>query len=278
MATARTRPRQPPTTPPAYPDHVGFILAEEDALKTMLEQTVTLPDNKGDEQPVRVWYRYPDSATAITYPFLTLDLIGIEPAYDLWTSEYDLHPNMELAEESDTGTPVSPRTYDPSTSPQIAYGDPLDFWKRKHYLTYRLIEQVGLWSKWANHDRLLSARMIRDIILPRPSWLFCPADGVWKRMEVLEWTPADIATQEGADKRIFRKMLTLSIQTDIPQDRLDNLALQPRIQKVLYRINERTTGTWLTGQEDTPTDVTTVEPTEWWVENDVPVVNPLRQP
>lgn len=217
----------------------------------MLEQQVTLPSSTGVETPVRVWYRYPSSETAITYPFITIDLIGIEPAYDLWTSEYDLVPNMEAAEESNTGAPVSPRTYDPSTAPQIAYGSSLNFWHRKHYLTYRLIMQLGLWSKSAIHDRILSARMIRDVIAPRPLWLFVPADGVWRRTEALEWVAADIATQEGAEKRIFRKMLTLSIQTDIPQDRLDQLTLQPRIKNLLLRMTDREGSTFFTGDVST---------------------------
>lgn len=251
MAQARTRPRQPPTTTPNYPDPLGFILAEEDALKRLLEATATLPNNRGDEVPVRTWYRYPSGETQITYPFITIDLVGMEPAYDLWTSEYDLIPNMEAAEESDTGAPVSPRTYDPSTSPQIAYGNLVNFWKRKHYLTYRLYYQLGLWTLNAVHDRILSARIIRDIIAPRPLWLFVPADGVWRRMEVLEWTPADIASQEGAEKRIFRKMLTLSIQTDIPQDRLDQLVLQPRIQSLLLRMTNRDGTTDYLGDEST---------------------------
>lgn len=232
----------------------------------LLGSLVTLPDNKGTEQSLRVWYRYPSAETTVTYPFITIDLIGIEPAYDLWTSEYDLHVDSEYEEESNTGTPSGRRTYDPSTAPQIAYGDPSLFWHRKHYLTYRLIEQIGLWSRNAIHDRLLSARMLRDIILPRPSWLFCPADGVWKRMEVLEWTPADIATQEGADKRIFRKTMTLSIQTDIPQDRLERLVLVPQIQRFLYRFADRDTGYFFTGTDDPAHEITTVPPTEWWVE------------
>ena len=76
-----------------------------------------------------------------------------------------------------------------------------------------------------------------------------PADGVWKRMETISWASADIPTQEGASKRIFRKLYTISVQTDLPQDRLADLSLQPRIQKLLLRMTERTTGEQLTPED-----------------------------
>jgi len=262
--TPRTRPRQPPQPPPEYPEHLGFILAEEDALKSYLEQKVQLPLSSGVEDRLRVWYRYPDAAHATTYPFITLDLVGVEPALDLHTSEYELYPDSEQEEDTPSGTPTTKRLYDPSTSPVIdsTQWPGLKF-RRAHYITYRLFYQVGLWCNNAIHDRLLTARMLRDVILPRPSWLLVPADQVWRRMEVIEWTGADIATQEGASKRIFRKIITLSIQTDIPQDSLADLDLQPYIQKLLLRMRETTTDTWMTGSDQPPSE-TTIPPTEWW--------------
>jgi hypothetical protein len=266
QTTRRTRPRQPPTTPPNYPDHLGFILAEEDALKTYLENTVRLPVSSGTEELVRVWYRYPSAEHASTYPFITLDLIGVEPALDLHTSEYWLYPHCEHAESVPGAIPTERRLYDPGYSPRIdAQQWPGLFFQRRHYLTYRLYYQIGLWTKNAVHDRMLTARMLQKVILPRPSWLWVPADEVWRRMEVLDWSGADIATQEGADKRIFRKNITLSIQTDIAQDELWNLDLEPYIQKMLLRLKETTSDTYVLGQKDTPPEVTTVEPTEWWV-------------
>jgi len=235
--TIPARPRKT-TPPPEYPDHIGFILAEEDALKLMLEECLTLPDRTGAEKPVRIWFRFPDSETTITYPYVTIDLIGIEPAYDLWHSEYPLYKMSEVEEESDTGHVSGYRLYDPSTSRDIALtaDDPPGFFVRRNYLQYRLIFQLGLWSNNVAHDRIMTARMFRDIIQPHPSWLHCPADGVWKRMETLGWTPADIPSQEGAQKRIFRKMFTISVQTDLPQDRLADLSMQPRIQKLLLHM------------------------------------------
>jgi hypothetical protein len=210
----------------------------------MLEATVRLPDGRGTEKPVRTWFRFPDSATQITYPYITIDLIGIEPAYDLWHSEYALYRDSEVEEDSNTGEVSGHRLYDPSTSPNIGLTDqdPPDFFLRRNYLQYRLFFQLGLWCDNVAHDRILTARMFRDIVMPHPSWLHCPADGVWKRMETISWTPADIPPQEGASKRIFRKIYTISVQTDIPQDRLEHLTLQPRIKKLLLRMTDQRTG------------------------------------
>lgn len=246
MATKRAAPRVPPvkrraapTGPPEYPEHIGFILAEEEALKAMLVATLKLPDGRGAETAVPVRFRFPDQATEIMYPMCTIELIGIEPAFDLHQSEYILLPDTEVVENSDGAHPVGHRLYDPSVSPTIDYGDPAKYWHRRNYLPYRLFYQLGFYSMDGIQDKLMMSRLYRNIFVPRPLWLHVPADMVWRRVEVLGWTPADQPIQEGGSKRIFRKFLTLSIQTDMPQDHLDNLALVPRIQKVLLRMTDQ---------------------------------------
>lgn len=248
MASRRTRSVTPP---PEYPEHLGFILAEDAALKHMLETSLTLPDAQRVEKPVRVWYRYPESEHQIIYPFATIDLVGIEPALDVWHSEYRMYADDET-EEAPDGSVSGHRLRDPSTSKTTDYGDPSLYFWRRNFLAYYLYYQIGLWTNQAVHDRLLSARMIRDIIMPHPSWLYVEADGSWKRMESLGWNNADMPSQEGASKRIFRKFYTVSVQTDIPQDRLANLALVPHIQKLLLRMEDRgNPGTYFTPDETT---------------------------
>lgn len=222
------------TTPPVTPAHNSFILAEDEAVKLMLENCVHVPNGQGVETPVRVWYRFPEPETAITYPFVTIDLVGIVPAQDLWESEYRLYRNSfeEIGPDGrETGTK---RIYDPSTTPALNPADTYFFWRR-NYLAYRLFYQLTMWANNSFHDRIMSARMFRDIIKPHPSWLHCPADQMWKRLETINWAAADLPSQEGGSKRIFRKIYTISVQTEIPQDRLDYLSKSPYIQKVLLR-------------------------------------------
>jgi len=231
------------------PEHKGFILAEDEALKLLVEQ-LTLPDGQGNEKAVRCWFRYPEPEVQITYPFATIDLIGVNPAYDLWTSLYwqDLDEEVEFDSSKPELVITGHRLHDPSTAREITVPSGMTT-TRVNYLAYRLIYQVGLWANNAFHDRLMTARMIRDIIHPRPSWLHCPADGVWKRMEVLGWAPADLPTQEGGSKRIFRKMITMSVQTEIPQDRIEDLEIIPFLRKVSAHVEDINTGDQLIPSE-----------------------------
>ena len=243
-------------TAPTEPPHNTFILAEDEALKQLLERTVTLPDGKGIEQPVRVWFRWPDPGTQITYPFITIDLVGLNPAQELWESDYRLYLNSFWEEGLDGQLTGERRLYDPDTSPVTVNPDPTKMFWRRNFLAFKLIYQVNLWANNVWHDRYLSARMIRDIIHPRPSWLSVEADGTFKRLETLGWTAADLPSQEGGSKRIFRKIYTLSVQTEIPQDTLDQARANSRtlIQKLLLR------GSYME-----------YDPLQYWTEEDEPV-------
>lgn len=236
---------------PVYPPANTWLLAEDEALKQMLVDTLKVPDNKGALQSVPVWFRYPEAERQIKYPFCTVELLGIEPAYDLWTSEYDLRPNAEIEEESDSGMVSGHRLHDPSTAPDIPVSDFSVTYARRHYLAYRLFYQLGLWSRSILHDRFMTSEMLRSILLPRPSWLYVPADATWRRLEVLSWNPADMVVQEGGSKRVFRKIFTISIQADIAQDRLADVHEQMKIRRLSLRMFEKDTGEMFTEDEST---------------------------
>lgn len=223
--------------PPDYPAVNQFLLAEDDALKNLLEGIVVPGDKPGRTVPV--WFRFPEGEKQIIYPFITIDLIGIDPAYDLWTSMYRKNENSEVFEEETTGAYMHTGLHEPSVSPSVWTAptppDPTKPLRRWNYLPYRLFYQVTTWSKFFAHDRVMTARLIRDIIMPRPSWLQVPSDGTWKRMEPLGWSAADIPTQEGNVKRIFRKAFTVSVQTEIPQDNIAHLEQRAAVQTLAIR-------------------------------------------
>ena len=221
---------------PDYPDSNQWLLAEDEALKNLLSG-LHVP---GTTKAVPVYFRFPEAERQIIYPFITLDLIGIEPAYDLWTSVFTLTEDAMLFEEATTAQPAYTGLYEPDVAPSIwnvpnVDLDPSKPFRRANYLAYRLFYQITTWSKMFAHDRVLTAMLLRDIIQPRPSWLPMEADGTWRRMEVLGWQPADIPTQEGGVKRIFRKAITLSIQSEIPQDRLAYLTQRAAVERVALR-------------------------------------------
>jgi len=223
--------------PPDYPATNQFLLAEDTAIKRLLDGIVVPGDKPGRTVPV--WFRFPESEKQIIYPFITLDLIGIDPAYDLWTSMYRLREGSDVFEDEHTGQYVSNGLHEPSVSPSVWTApnppDPTKPLRRWNYLPYRLFYQITTWSKYFAHDRVMTARLIRDIVMPRPSWLRVEEDGTWKRMEPLGWSPADIPTQEGNTKRIFRKAFTVSVQTEIPQDNIAHLEQRAAIQTFALR-------------------------------------------
>ena len=221
--------------PPDYPANM-FLLTEDDALKNMLEGIV-VPGDKPN-RTVPVYFRFPESERQIVYPFITIDLIGIDPAYDLWTSTYPYDEHTDLF-EGPGGVPAHTGLHEPSVSPSVWTApnppDPSKPLRRLNYLAYRLTYQITTWSKMFAHDRVMTARLMRDIIRPRPSWLRVDADGTWKRMEMLGWSSADLPTQEGNIKRIFRKAFTVSLQTELPQDDISFITQQAAIRRVAMR-------------------------------------------
>ena len=57
-----------------------FILEEDSALKSYLTG-ITVADEKNATRPVNVWYGLPDiESRDVTYPYIMLDLIDVEPA------------------------------------------------------------------------------------------------------------------------------------------------------------------------------------------------------
>ena len=225
----------PATPQPDYPASNQFLLAEDEAVKEMLTGIVL--DSTGRKVPV--YFRFPEAERQIIYPFITIDLLSIDPAYDLWTSNYHYTEDSMVFEEETTGAFVHTGLHEPSVSPSVWTApippDPSKPLRRWNYLPYRLFYQITTWSKMFAHDRVLTGRLIRDIIMPRPSWLRVGADGTWKRMEPLGWAPADIPTQEGNVKRIFRKAFTISVQTEIPQEHIEHIEQQAAVRRLSLR-------------------------------------------
>jgi hypothetical protein len=190
---------------PDLVEHLGFILAEEEALKKRFEGIV-VPTRPGDPATteVGVWFRYPESERQIAYPFVTIDLLTVEPDYELFTSTF-------LQDPTDL--------YQPSFSPTLP---PLDWssrgYKIREYLAMRLVWQVSTFCRSALHDRYLTSIFMTDVLPQRPFWIDS-VDGVARRTDRIGFQAADsIETTESGTKRIFRKIYTVSMLTEIPQN------------------------------------------------------------
>jgi hypothetical protein len=201
---------RPPMAEPDLVEHTGFILAEDEMMKTYLSD-ITVPSRPGTNKldKVGVWFRFPEGERQIKYPFITIDLLSAEPAFDLFTSDYRMNP---------VGL------YRPSVAP--SYPEPPDGWNKQNYTVrnywpFRLLYQVMVHARSSLHDRYLWSRFMTDVFPPRPFWIGCDVDNTWRRTELVDFASADMPeTTESGTKRIFRKVYTVQTLAEVPQERV----------------------------------------------------------
>ena len=220
---------EPQIGAPNLQEHTGFILAEDEALKNYLSG-ITVPKSAQSTETVEVktWFRFPEGERQLSYPFITLDLLSVEPAYDLFTSVYQQDLNG---------------LYQPSVSPTLPEPDPstdiggLASYSIPNYLPFRLVYQVMVHCRSSLHDRYLLSLFMTDVIQPRPFWLGVDADNTWRRIERVGFAQADMPeTTESGTKRIFRKVHTLSMLAEIPQSAF---VQSYRVLRVLLAVVDR---------------------------------------
>lgn len=195
--------RTPYLGEPDQVNHTGFILAEDQALHQYLSK-MTVPERPGSDKTteVGVWFRFPEGERNIKYPFITIDLIDVSPAYELWTSDH-----------------ISTAPYQPSVSPTLPTADPGMNLDVRNYLAFKLTYQVSVHCRSALHDRYLMSRFYTDVFPPRPFWMGVDADSTWRRTELIDSVQSDLMeTTESGNKRIFRKVYTVSVLAEVPQD------------------------------------------------------------
>lgn len=201
-----------PTEEPNIWAHTGFMLAEDEVLKSYLSN-ITVPGRGPDDpyEKVGIWFRWPTGERQVRYPFITIDSISAEPAYELFQS---LHYQSPIG------------LYRPSVAPELP--EPPGGWATQsysipNYLPFRLVYQVAVFSRHNLHDRYLRSLFQVDVFPPRPFWLAADVDNTWRRVEQIGYTTADQAeTSESGTKRIFRKIYTVSMLAEIPQQRFQD--------------------------------------------------------
>lgn len=204
----------------AEPDlfgHRGFLLAEEAALKSHFSGLKVpaigsngLPDPALPPVDVGVWFRFPQGERQLKYPFIILDMITVEPAFDLFHSDH-----------WETDAPDRPGMYRPSFSPGLPlppFGN--TEWRVKNFLPFRITFQVTHFARYSLHDRYLTSIFTTDLLPVRPFFIKVAADDTWRRVENLGMANNSMPeTTESGTKRILRKAWTLTMQAEIPQNR-----------------------------------------------------------
>jgi hypothetical protein len=120
-------------------------------------------------------------------------------------------------EGDDWGDKPSALTYYPSVSSTITIPDEVEYLKTTEFVPVDILYQVSTFTRSALHDRQLSSKMLYDIVPFRYNSIYIPADGTSRRLDLMDWTSADLLDPETAyKKRIFRKVYTLQMTAEIP--------------------------------------------------------------
>lgn len=219
-------------------NHTGLILAEDAAMKNYLSG-ITVPGRNGSMDEVPVWFRYPEGERRIQYPFITIDFLAINPSYERWTSIHNVPTDYCEFMDPVSGETTSRGMYIPSTSPQLpATESETASFKILPYLMHTIMYQVAVHSRSALHDRYLLSRFMTDIFPPRPFWVGVDADKTWRRCELMGMQQADTTeTTESGNKRVFRKIYTLSLDVELPQDALREIEQVRRVHADVYPEN-----------------------------------------
>lgn len=197
----------------------GFLLAEDAALKARFS-TMTVSDDRNGSRPVQVFFRYPESETERSYPFLTIEMIDIVHARNRQHSETQIvYPKVGTANRADFLNNPNVMTYWPSriSNMENVSATGKDFIVSHEFVPVDILYQVSTFTRSALHDRQLSSQMLSTIVPFRKGFIQVPEDGTVRRLDLLDWTTADLLDSEaGYRKRIFRKIYTLQMTAEIP--------------------------------------------------------------
>jgi hypothetical protein len=208
----------------------GFLFAEDEAIKKRFSD-LTVSDDREAERPVQVFFRYPEGETERKYPFITIELIDIVHAKNRQHSDTYLDTHRD-------GHPNN-LDYWPSTSSASSPNVPgFDSFRTTEFTPVDLLYQVSTFTRSAIHDRQLASQMLANIVPYRYSSIMIEADGTSRRLDLLDWSTADLLDPEaGYRKRIFRKVYTLQMTSEIPTSSLTGLKKVSSVSTTLEQTN-----------------------------------------
>lgn len=210
----------------------GFLLAEDEAIKGRFSG-LTVSDDRNGSRPVQVFFRYPESETERHYPFITLELIDVVYARNRQHSVVDQYAYKEGDDWAEDNP--STVTYYPSQG-TITVPTGVDYLKTTEYVPVDLLYQVSTYCRSALHDRQLTANILYNVAPLRYNSIYIPADNTHRRLDMLDWTTADLLDPEaGYRKRIFRKIYTLQMTAEIPTSDFEGVKQVTQIDTTLVQ-------------------------------------------
>jgi len=210
------------------PNRVGFLLAEDQALKERFSG-ITLADDRNAARPVSVFFRYPDGETERLYPFITIEFLDVSNARDRQHSDQMIYafrgtaPAGQPAGHYTTENDPATFTYWPNTVADASTLAPTHgpanspFISAIEHVPVNLMYQVSTFTRSALHDRALQSHILTKVAPFRKGYLVVGSDGTHRHMDLLDFRSADLLDEEaGFKKRIFRKVYSLSVTSEIP--------------------------------------------------------------
>jgi hypothetical protein len=173
-----------------------FIIAEDAALKAHLAG-MTVSDEKNAARPVKVWFGYPDvEVRAQEFPFVTIDLIDINPAND--------RQNSGIMYDADYNGTVSP-----TTGRSYKYDIPV---------AYDLVYQVTSYARHPRHDRALMMQLLNKFPskfgkLAVPNQL--GTETGYRSMFLDGFVKRDAVDGETGNRRLLRNALSVRVVSEM---------------------------------------------------------------
>lgn len=165
-----------------------YIINEDKALKTLISG-ITVSDSGNASRPVGVWFGQPDNEIRQqSYPYITIDLVGISEAVDRAHRGY-----IDL--------PYTPEGGNPNEEYATWYPIPVN-------LDY----QITTYARQPRHDRQIINALFSAGRLPmRFGLLDIPEDGTVRRVDLMGFVKRDTTEQ---DKRLFRNIYNVQVSSE----------------------------------------------------------------
>lgn len=211
----------------------GFLLAEDEALKNRLSG-LTVTDDRDASRDVQVFFRYPEGETERLYPFITIELIDIVHARNRQHSVVDQYG--VLANNNAWQDDVATLSYWPSVSDEITVPTGFQYTKTTEFVPVDILYQVSTFARSFQHDRQLVSKLMYGRLGFRYNSIHIPADNTSRRLDLLDWTTADLLDPEaGYRKRIFRKIYTLQMSAELPTSDFIGIKRATSVQTTLVQ-------------------------------------------
>lgn len=187
-----------------------FILDEDEALLYHL-RGLKVTDRTAPEggRDVKVWFRLPEEELQErTYPYMTIDLIGINHATDREHRGYLRYrdPHGDLPYDVD-GAPEPTVNY--AVEGAVGTGTMVEI---EYPIPYDLVYQITTWARFAWHDRQIVASLMATGKIPHRFGQLTVKDTV-RRLDLVSVVVAD--TVDENNKRLFRKIYTITVTSEM---------------------------------------------------------------